>query len=207
MKRFVVLASVWAIAASCLVLGAVPANAQAATDLKCRGCVGKVDLGRKAVKGKSIRRNAVRRRHIADRAVDATKLAENATPAAVGSVAASGEIVFDTTVNTVLSQTVTLETSGQLMVTASWSTELGPGVGAICGLTFDSTTLDDLQAISTFNPAGAGALTFIPGGMVDVYAADAGAHTVRLLCKVAYGGAEATLIAGRMATLYVPGAL
>jgi|GEM_PF-2623998 len=70
-----------------------PAEAAAAKNLKCKGCVGATDLGKKAVKAKHIDNNAVQTKHIKQNAVTSTQIkngtiqeADLATSARVGDV-------------------------------------------------------------------------------------------------------------------------
>jgi hypothetical protein len=57
------------------------ASAQTATNVKCRGCVGKKDIGKKAVTGRAIKKNAVKTKALRDGAVEEGKLADSAVTA------------------------------------------------------------------------------------------------------------------------------
>jgi hypothetical protein len=65
--------------AAMLIGSSVPdlAVAQTAKNVKCRGCVGARDLGKKSVKAKHLKDRAVRNKHIADEAITAEKIRDD----------------------------------------------------------------------------------------------------------------------------------
>jgi hypothetical protein len=59
-------------------LGATGAQALTADDLKCKGCVGKKDLGKKAVKSKHIKNGQVKTKDLRDGAATTDKIGDSA---------------------------------------------------------------------------------------------------------------------------------
>jgi len=109
------------IAASLLTAGLGPAQtfAQTAKNLKCKGCVGKKDIGKKAVKSKHIKPGQITSAHIENGVVGPADLSNEAKP--------SGADVAETTTDTDLAplgddivlHTVTLTAPGPGIALAS----------------------------------------------------------------------------------------
>jgi len=72
-----------ALAAAGFLFVSVPggeASAQTATNLNCKGCVGKKDIGKNAVTKRAIKKNSIKTTAIKNGAVTADKLADGAKP-------------------------------------------------------------------------------------------------------------------------------
>jgi hypothetical protein len=118
----------------------VTAPAQTATNLKCRGCVGKKDLGKKAVRPKHIKKRAIKSKHIRDSAVQtkamkdgavetrkisngavtAEKLADTAKPTGVDFALGATSTALTTSTQSIVSTTLTAPVAGYAVVMAQW---------------------------------------------------------------------------------------
>jgi hypothetical protein len=106
------------------------ASAETATDLKCRKCVGKKDLGNKSVTKKKIRDDAVTTQKLRDNAVTTGKIGPNAVrpdnlhgtakPAGVDFAEPQSFIHVPDALTSIASTAVTAPTSGYVVVMASW---------------------------------------------------------------------------------------
>ena len=194
-----------------------PADAQTATDVKCRGCVGDKDIGKKAVKpkhlkpkaikSKHIRDNAIQSQHIAPDAVDSTRikdgtveaddLAASAKPTGVDW--ADGDQDLDlvpggTAVRTVV---VSAPTAGYVTVMAAWHFYgSNPGI-AICSLNTEIAT-DTAHAIIGERTTS----DYLPGAAVRTFEVEAGENTFHLVCSV--GAGEATVRDSSMSAIFTP---
>jgi hypothetical protein len=217
MKFFVVPAAALVMAASLLQATPVPADAQTATNLKCKGCVGKKDIGTKAVMSKSIRPGAILRTHIqdkaidasklADGAVDASKLADDAKPAAAVNTHSTGSVVFSNSTGVaLLSDTVVLDSPGALHVIASWTWWLDPGDRSTCTVTLDSAGFTTANSIFSLRNAALSEPGYYAGTTSAVFPASAGSRTVRLICK-SDNATNVGVVRPNLTILYVPGLL
>ena len=129
--------------------------AQTATNLKCKGCVGKKDLGKKAVRKKHIKKNAIRGKHIRSNAIGGAKLGADAKPAAASGVSSSSSVALTSnTPATILADTIALKTAGALHVTASWTWAAGPNGSSTFAASLDSTAIFQIPSVSTSNITG-----------------------------------------------------
>jgi len=209
MKSFPLAVAAVAAGLVCAV-GPGPAHAQTATNLKCKGCVGKKELGKNAVTSKTVRKNAISTKHIKSGAVSVAKLADAALPGAVSNESDySGSSTVDTTSATspveVLSDTVVLPAKGYLQVSASWVSNLPFSANGECWVTRNNSRYTLENNIRSSNAAGSDA--YVPGGVTAVFGnVSGGQHVLRLLCRkigaIGYSVERASLTA-----LFVPGAL
>jgi len=205
--RFVACASlVLAIAVPAVALSAfvaAPSHAQTATNLKCKGCVGKKDLGKKSVRKKAIDRNAVARKHIRANAVNSGKiangtvapsdLAATAKPSGGNYSGGDQDALLTSTAQTVRSVTVTAPADGLVVVNASGyvaasttavativrcslTTGTGLDFNNLIFIKIDASVLEESDAFAATRgfPVSAGATTF--NLVCDEFAGNAGLY-------------------------------
>ena len=97
----------------------VALSAEVAKDVKCRGCVGARDLGKKSVKKKHIRPNAITSSAIADGAVGPDDLADTAKPGGGNFSGDDQDIALTATDTIVRSVTIVAPAAGIAIVNAS----------------------------------------------------------------------------------------
>jgi hypothetical protein len=96
-----------------------PTYAETATNLKCKGCVGKKELGKKAVRSKNIKPNAIRSDKIANGSVAPEDLAVTAKPSG-GNYSGGNQNMSLTVAPTIVrSVTVNAPANGLVIVNAS----------------------------------------------------------------------------------------
>jgi hypothetical protein len=206
MKRSITLACAFAFACTAFVaLPAGEASAQTATNLKCKGCVGKKDLGKKVVRSKNIKPGAVGNEAIADGAIDAAKLADGAKPAgAAETIDEGGSILIDGETVTV-SVAITAPADGVALVTGGGFFRFTDAGAAAVGCQVTAGTLfDDDQATgSTGDSADENQLSAVSQSRVLVAAK--GINTYNFVC--ATEGIGVNLENPTITALFVPAAL
>jgi len=214
---------------ACLAAGPA-AEAQTATNLKCKGCVGKKDLGKNSVSADNIRANAVGTakiapkavtagkiapdavltKHIRDGAVSAAKIAAGAVPTAAASI--DKDYGFGVTVTSssnstpteVLKDTVTVPADGNLHVSANWVADLPAGATGFCWVTYNYPHYTSEYSIRMTNPASG--YLFVPGSVVALFRnVPAGQHVIRLLCRK--GSTDFDVLDSSLVSLFVPGSM
>ena len=101
------------------------AVAQTASDLNCNACVGKRDIGKKAVVTRAIKKGAVKAKSIRDGAIEESKLADGAvTPDKLAEGAKPAGLAFAS----VLNATVDVEQISKVMTTVEID---APGAGSV----------------------------------------------------------------------------
>jgi hypothetical protein len=180
------------------------AVAETATDLKCKSCVGKKDLGKKAVNSKSIRNKAVTSKKIKDGAVTTGKIGTKAVmpdnlhasakPAGVAYASSPGPLALGGTREVALALTVTAPGPGTLVTTADFVVDYGAGSVFSCDLTTGTkSVLNDLFGQGSF---------YVPASLTrPIPVASAGDVTINLLC-VSDGGVEIERV--NMTAIFVP---
>jgi hypothetical protein len=199
------------IAATAL-FAAVPvtdAVAQTASNLKCRGCVGKRDLGKKsvvtrtikkgAVKAKSIRDGAIEESKLADGAVTPDKLTDGAKPAGAGFASRLNEGIelgqADTTIESVQ---VTAPGNGFVVVIAGGLLVFDGSNKLGCSLT-TGTTFDDTSGILLSGDTSNERLY----ARTRIFPATKGTGTYRLVC-LKDGVSSVQMANLEMTALFVP---
>lgn len=163
-----------------------PAVAQTATDLACKGCVGKRDIGKNAVTGAKIRKNTVRAKH----------LHRSAKPAGVASASSLTPVPLTGTYETVFSVSLTAPGPGTVVATASFNAHhINPGSVHGCTIV-DGTT----AGLNTSLNEGTGYVTASLTRPLPVAAA--GPVAVNLMCTEAGGNVEIDNI--NLIALFVP---
>ena len=131
------------------------ASAQTATDLKCMGCVGDKDLGKKTVKSKHLKKNAVKSKHIKDGSITASDLgadavtsghiqdgtvgpedlADGAKPGGANSIFGNTTANLETSSKEVESLTISAPGPGYVVAMATWIFHNNTSsVGGYCSL-------------------------------------------------------------------------
>jgi hypothetical protein len=204
MKRSITLACAFAFA--CTAFVALPAgetSAQTATNLKCKGCVGKKDLGKKAVRSKNIKPGAVVNEAIADGAVDAAKLADFAKPAGAAEASDFGGLAIINGITVVVSVSIDAPADGFAFVAASGVVKFEDGVGGeevgICAVT-DGLALDEDNAVATTVPDD----TFGAISQTRVFPATKGTNTYRLICDTDAAADTLAIVNPAINALFVP---
>jgi hypothetical protein len=191
--------SLFALAAS---LTPLTADAQTATNLKCKGCVGKKDIGRKAVRSKHLKRNAIDSLHIKDGSVEAADLSAEAQPAGVAytgdtpnSVALTGAL------ESVLSTTIDAPGPGHVVVSAHWTFYTNDDfTSAGCYLATEPGIADGLDQF--FYSDDVVNAAFVPAGMSRTIDVPGGQTAIHLNCSESIG--DVSVSNPRMTALFVP---
>jgi hypothetical protein len=189
------------------------ASAQTATDLKCRGCVGKKDIGKKAVKSRHIKNGSVKGKDLkdatvetsklSDGAVTADKLATGAKPTGYAETNRDGEQPpLSTTASAVVSVSLNAPTDGYAYVTGEGLFHfLGAANAAACNVTPGTTHSFDIGGGGSGNNASENAYMGYSG--TRVYPVVAGANTFNLVC-LTMNAEDVTMINPRISALFVP---
>lgn len=192
--------------AALTVCAAVSASAQTAKDLRCRGCVGKTDIGRKAVTSGKIRNNAVNTfkimngavteskigdgavtgAKIQDGSVGAADLADAVKPAGADSAEGSQTFPISGTPAVVRAVVITAPAAGFVLATASRYFSLDPSSLTTCSIS-QNASVDFTHAIEGYAPAGV--TLHMPFSGSRLYAVPAGNTAIYLVCSRA-GGAS-----------------
>jgi hypothetical protein len=171
-----------ALAAAGALFIAIPggeASAETATNLNCKGCVGKKEIGKKAVTKKAIKKNSIKAAAIKSGAVTADKLANEAKPTGADSVYDEGPNLGAEAVIT--SVEITAPSSGYIIATFSgWLQFTAGDAIASCNVT-TGTTIENLHYIRVEGEAG-GPDERDDIGQTRMFPATEGVNTINLVC-------------------------
>jgi hypothetical protein len=191
------------------------AHAQTATDLKCKGCVGKKDIGKKAVRTRNLKKNAVKAKSLADGAVTSEKITDSAVtaakiadgavtpdhlgdgakPAGVASAVEPGPIELTGSLETAFSIDVEAPGPGSIFATADFYAETA---AAIWGCNLVSGDEAGLNLIYGKGPGP------VPTSLTrTIPVAAAGTVTLNLICTEAGGDVDISNV--NLNVLFVPG--
>ncbi len=179
---------------------AVPALAQTATNLQCKGCVGKKDLGKKAVTSKAIRNETVTSGDIRNNTIAPIDLAPAAKPSGVDWVDGDQNIGLtgvDTVIRTLI---VSAPAPGYVTVLASWVFGGTPTTYliALCGIS-QTTSINPNHAVVAEWEAE---VSYVPGSAVRTFEVGSGNTTFHLNCRSASG--SPAIGDSSMTALFVP---
>ena len=204
------------------------AIAQTATDLKCKGCVGAKDLGKKAVKTKKIRDGAVTSAKIQDGAVTSAKIQNGAVtsakiqngavmPADLHSTAKPSGAAFSelndsiTLYNspTILRQVViNAPSSGIVIANASanayFTQSIGPQV-IYCTISMNPNSPINADDISTAQTGDYDANADIPLALVRAFKVEKGINKIYFLCREISSNYYVYIYDPVLVAFYVPG--
>jgi len=196
-----------------LIGGAGSSEAQTATDLDCKGCVGKKELGTKAVGKQKIRTNAIRNRHynnysiskqklmkdavgtdkIQDNAVSSSKLkagavtaekmAASAQPAGIAYSSGDQDTLIGGAPTIFRTVTINAPDDGFVMVNASWVI-YGRDITTSCSISTGSTVSSTHEVVIE---EGDFALVHLSGAAVRAFPVSAGNNTFNLVCSASVG--------------------
>jgi|GEM_PF-458983 len=200
------------IAVALLLAGVPQAQAGAATNLKCNGCVGKSDLGKKSVTTDNIKSKAVTTGKLANRAVTQGKIADEAvtsgkladkavttdkiadgavTPDHLGDsalpagVEASEEpavVNLNPDPEPVAAATVSAPATGYILATATWLFSASVEETGYCYLSAEDGGTDG-PAITANVEEPAGTNAIVPAALTRVLAVEEGDTTIYLNCN------------------------
>lgn len=178
------------------------AGAQTATNLKCKGCVGKKDIGRKAVRSKHLKRNAIDSLRIKDGAVEAVDLAAGAKPAGVAFTGdAPNSVALTGVLQSVLSTTVAAPGPGHVVVSAHWTFYTNDDfTSGGCYLATEPGIADGLDQF--FYSDDVVNAAYVPAGMSRTIDVPAGQTAIHLNCSETTG--DVSVSNPRMTALFVP---
>jgi hypothetical protein len=186
------------------------ASAQVANDLKCKGCVGKKDIGKKAVRPKHIKKNAIKSKHIRDGAVQteamqdgavtAAKLADSAKPTGGDHAESTDVYALAPPYQAVVTTAVTAPGPGFIIAIANWT------YTATSGNVFGNCYLATAPEISDGPGAPAnsplGAMVYYNGASISrMFEVPAGVTTLYLNC---YGQATMSVTQPQLTAFFVP---
>jgi len=158
------------------------AIAQTATNLKCKGCVGKKDIGKKAVGKKHIKKNAVTGQKIKNGTIRAADLAASAIELGVDYAEGVQAIGFTTGVDTVVrSVTISAPRDGYVLVNASGRFNLPDSASVECSISSDSS-LDPVGALRSTHSV-AMAFVHMPLALTRVFPVSEGDAVFNLVCR------------------------
>ncbi len=177
---------------------AAPAGAQTATNLKCKGCVGKKDLGKKAVRKKHLKNNAVTGKKIKNGTVGAADLAAAAKPTGADSAFGDQAIAIPTD-TTVRSVTITAPTAGLVLAMASGTYSIAASTGATCSITLGQT-LDTTHGV-TGSTSTLESVSFAANRLFEVPAGDS---TINLVCARTFGSDGAAVVNSVLTAAFIP---
>ena len=159
--------------------------AQTATNLKCKGCVGKKDLGKKAVTGKAIKNEAVTSRDIRNNTIAPVDLAPAAKPGGVDWVDGDQDIDLTGVAMVIRTLVVSAPVPGYVTVLASWVFGGTPPINfiAVCGIS-QTTSIDSNHAVSAEWEAN---VSYVPGSAVRTFEVGSGNTAFYLNCRSGAG--------------------
>lgn len=185
-------------------VGEAQAAGEIAKDLRCRGCVGTKDLGRKAVGANSIRANAVTSAHIQDGQVGPADLADNAQPvgANFSSLQGADFTPLPQTSTVVASVTLDLPGAGVVIANASaYAQFVDDPSGVICGIVRQGAQKSSPGAVIAQNHADLDAKRMPVAATAGFVETAAGAQTYNLVCLAQQ---EAELHDAILTVVYAP---
>jgi hypothetical protein len=177
---------------------AAPAGAETATNLKCKGCVGKKDLGKKAVRQKHIKNNAVTGKKIKNGTIGPADLAAAAKPTGADSAFGDQAVAIPTD-TTVRSVTITAPTAGLVLAVASGTYSIAASTGATCSITLGQT-LDTTHGVAGTTSTIA-SVSFAANRLLEVPAGDA---TINLVCARTFGSGGAAVVNSVLTAAFIP---
>jgi len=175
-----------------------PASAQTATNLQCKGCVGKKDIGKKAVRKKHIKKNAVTGQKIKNGTIRAADLAAAAKPTGADSAFGAQAVAIPTD-TTVRSVTITAPTAGLVLAMASGTYSIDNSTGATCSITLGQT-LDTTHGVRGTTSTIA-SVPFAANRLFDVPAGDT---TINLVCERTFGSGGAAVVNSVLTAAFIP---
>ena len=198
---------------SAAMVAASGAPAQTASNLQCKGCVGKTDLGKKAVRKKHIKKNSVAEKALRDGsvsertiqsgAVQPGHLADAAKPAGVeydypGSP--SGDVTIDMNGKVVNSIGLTLPGPGYVVVNADYNIfDQFADSNATCVIRVNGEIAGDVEGKHATAPQS----IYVPVAMTRTHPVDtAGQVAIVLFC--ASKGATPKIKNASLTALFVP---
>ncbi len=194
-----------ALAAAGFLFIAIPggnATAQTATNLNCKGCVGKKDIGKNAVTRKAIKKNSIKTATIKSGAVTADKLSDSAKPSGGAFKALDGEAI-DLTGNdkTIASVDLNAPANGLVVVLAHGFLQFAAQDLVGCSISTD-------EAFDVFSSVQQTGDLPIPDRYKSistsrVFAASKGPGTYNFVC-VTDGGAAVQIANVKLTALFVP---
>lgn len=189
-----------ALVASFAGAAATDSVAQSATDLKCKGCVGKRDLGRNAVTKKALRTNSVTSSAVRDGTLTAADMHGSAKPAGVDFADGGFTIQVPNTLASVLSTTVTALAPGYVVAMANWFYSASDGAAVTSCFLSDEEASND----GPYMPGNAmGAAQYQqPASLLVTLPVEAGDTTIHLNCYDV--GTDMTINHLRLTALFVP---
>ncbi len=179
-------------------LTALPATAQTATNLQCKGCVGKKDLGKKAVRKKHLKKNTVTGQKIKNGTIGAADLAAGAKPTGADS-AFGAQAVSIATTTIVRSVTISAPTAGLVLAVASGTYSIAASTGATCSITLGQT-LDTTHGV-TGTTSTIASVSFAANRLLEVPAGDA---TINLVCARTFGVNGAAVVNSVLTAAFIP---
>lgn len=202
-KRNSIAAAVLLTSAS--LLAGTGAVAQTATNLNCKGCVGKKDIGKKAVTTRAIKKNAIKAAKIRDKAITAAKLGAGATPAGYAQNGKDGDFVdLSTTPGVVVSVSLKAPAAGHAVVVGEGALEFnGTGNNAGCSLASDTTYDANIAGIAAGDTSTENEYAHV--SRTRILPVTAGVNTFNFVCRTQ--NAQAVRIFNpQISALFVPGA-
>jgi hypothetical protein len=177
------------------------ASAETATDLKCKGCVGKKDIGKKAIRTRNLKKNAVKSKVIKDGSIEPEDLALTAKPtgAADNEPAAFGFMQpLSPTYEDIISTTLTAPTEGYVIAIANWYFYITAAAAfPACVVTTESGSSIGPAAIA----GSSAATTVATGSQTRMFEVPAGATTFYLNCS---GPASTGIVDPHITAMFVP---
>lgn len=191
----------WAFAVAAIIgVGTAPVSAQTAKKLKCKGCVGKKQLGKKAVIESRIRDGAVTGAKIRDGSIGPADLAAAAKPTGADSASGEQNAILDGTKEVLRSVTISAPTPGLALVTASGGFQLGQGTLTACSISLDEE-IDYTHSIGS-QTFGTTAMA-VPFSGTRLFEVPAGNTVFNLVCQ-RIGGGSATVFDSTLTAAFIP---
>lgn len=187
LRRFVLDAFVSTVFA--LLVSAAPqvASADTATDLRCKGCVGPGDLGKKAVRSKAIKNKAVAPRHLAD----------TAKPGGVDFAESVNSNLLDPVLASLISVEIGAPAAGYVTVSSTWYMFATGGNGyASCYITNSEAVGEGPKTVATIVKD-----EFVPGALTRTFPVASGTTRFHLNC---FGAANAFVYEPTMSAMFFP---
>jgi hypothetical protein len=178
------------------------ASAQTATNLNCKGCVGKKDIGKKAVTKRAIKKNSIKTTAIKNGAVTADKLADGAKPSGAAYQALdNGATNLTNTEEVIASVNLNAPANGLVVVLAHATLQFAAQELAYCSIGPDGS----FDAGSSITKTGDNSIPnrFTPISTSRVFPVSSGPGTYNLVCYTD-SGAAVQIQNTKLTALYVP---
>ena len=170
---------------------AAPASAQTATNLQCKGCVGKKDLGKNAVRSKNIKKKSVKPSH----------LTGAAKPTGVDFATSDTLLPLTDNSASLISTTITAPGPGFVVAMASWY--FYTGANTIQGRCYLATAPGTEDGPAQIANSEDGTGTYLnPAALIRTIAVSAGNTTVHLNCRKI--GLDMRVASPSLNALFVP---